>query len=156
MSPSPQVSVCWCLTGGSQKTLPGRCTWSSTRRTAGEGPSLRWCGLLLRLLPFNLSARHAASRIPLVSMPSPPSLGRNTRREHAHTRRARSHMYGAHTVQTRAYSRPQCGSIAHLVEATAVDACVANAVAAVNRLHESLWGAVAAEENKTKSTPRFC
>lgn len=37
--PFPQVSVCWCLTGGSRKTLPGRCTWSSTRRTAGEGLS---------------------------------------------------------------------------------------------------------------------
>lgn len=44
--PSLQVSVCWCLMGGLQKTLPGRCTWSSTRRTAGEGPSLRWCSLL--------------------------------------------------------------------------------------------------------------
>lgn len=44
--PSLQVSVCWCLMGGLQKTLPGRCTWSSTRRTAGEGPSLRWRSLL--------------------------------------------------------------------------------------------------------------
>lgn len=36
-----QVSVCWCLMGGLQKTLPGKCTWASTRRTAGEGLSPR-------------------------------------------------------------------------------------------------------------------
>lgn len=36
-SPPLQESVCWCLTGGSPKTLPGKCTWASARRTAGEG-----------------------------------------------------------------------------------------------------------------------
>ena len=59
----PQVSVCWCLTGGSQKTLPGRCTWSSTRRTAGEGLPASRRSLLLRLPSFNLSARRATSLV---------------------------------------------------------------------------------------------
>lgn len=62
---SLQVSLCWCLTGGSQKTLPGKCTWASTRRTAGEGLLQRRYRLLLRLLSFNLSALHHAYLIHL-------------------------------------------------------------------------------------------
>ena len=63
--PSLQVSVCWCLTGGLRKTLPGKCIWASARRTAGEGLSLRWCSLLLKLLSFNLWVLHDPSLIHL-------------------------------------------------------------------------------------------
>lgn len=96
--PPPQVSVCWCLMGGLQKTLPGRCTWSSTR-TAGEGPSLRCCSLLLRLLSFNLSALHIASpslsSYHCGSSSLCPTRGTNMHTDN-HTRSHVQYMYSTH------------------------------------------------------------
>lgn len=136
--PPLQVSVCWCLMGGLQKTLPGRCTWSSTR-TAGEGPSLRWRSLLLRLLSFNLSAHHAASPSPLPATAAPPHFARHAAQTCTQIM-TRSHMYSTCTVQRQTYSHPageHC-SFSASYGGGGVDICITNAAAAVDGQHSCL------------------
>ena len=116
--PSLQVSVCWCLMGGSQKTLPGKCTWSSTRRTAGEGLLLRQSNLLHRLLSFNLSTRCTTSLVSHPATASPPLFAWTyTANMHGYTRILPYREYTCtvtcavpiHTYRCRYIHKPACG-----------------------------------------------
>ena len=131
--PSPQVSVCWCLMGGSRKTLPGRCTWSSTRRTAGEGLSASRRSLLLRLLSFNLPARRVASLVTSSWRVISSSLfGEQTRTRIPHV------AVRIHLPPWRGQIPSQHGILPHLAATAGEDICVTNALAAADRLRYCL------------------
>lgn len=142
MCDSLQVSVCWCLMGGSRKTLPGKCIWSSTRRTAGEGPSLRRCSLLLRLLAFNISTRRTASLISLPATLSPPFFAvhapqTDTHRS-SHTENMQSHVQYTYTCTDADISPTSMGSLLILQSLQGRTWCVTNTLAAADRLHYCL------------------
>ncbi len=138
MPASLQVSACWCHTGESQKTLPGKCTWSSTRRTAGEGLSLRRRSLLLTLFSFNLSTRRTSSPIPLPATSSPPLMRRKHAQSHADPLVLRGHSHTCTYTHTDADIFPAWGPLLILQTQQGRTWCVTDTLAAVDRLHYCL------------------
>lgn len=135
MPPSLQVSACWCLMGGLQKTLPGRCTWASTRRTAGEGLSLRWCCMLPSLLSFNPSTTHSSSLIlppRLLLLPLP-----NERHKHK-TFLMKATLWHVVYTCTCTYSHTACGPCLSHTHYRGGHGVSQNTLAAVDRLHYCL------------------